>query len=169
VVAVSPSKFQDNVSRLREEVHRHGRELSRIEERVREVQTSPAREAVSQLTQELTDADRRYLKRQREDLYALKESTPKGDAHRATSNNVQQAGEAHVADLQKSLDAVAGAGLRDDNLETVSQLLMDETTRQLESTQQFFGELDTAIIGIIEAEYEVIDSPRTPPSASGVE
>jgi hypothetical protein len=161
-----PSQFQDNVSRLREEVHRHGRELTRIEELARELQTAPTREALSQCRQDLADADRRYLKRQREDLHALTESTPDSDAHRTTSNKVQQAGESHVTDLQESLDGVDGVRVRDDNLEAVCQQLLDETARQLESTQQFFGELDTAIISIIEAEYDVVDSPHAPSAAT---
>jgi hypothetical protein len=163
---LEPSQFQDYVAGLRAEVHRHGRELIRIEQRVRDAQPAPTRETLERCTQDWVDANRRYLKRQREDLQCLAEHTPDSEAHRTTGHNVQQAGSAHAMDVQKSLEFADGLKLSDGDLDGYCQQLLAEIDRQLEDTEQFHSSLDAAIIGIIEAEYDVVDSLQAPSVAA---
>ena len=79
---------------------------------------------------------------------------------------MQQAAESHLADVQNSLDTVEALQLSDDKLATDCQQLLDETTRQLESTRHFHSSLDTAIINMIETEYDVVDSLEAPSAAT---
>jgi len=75
---------------------------------------------------------------------------------------VQQAGESHATDMQKSLDFTDDLKLSDNDLDEYYQQLLTEINRQVESTDKFHSCLDKAIISIIEAEYDVVDSVQAP-------
>ena len=164
---LEPSQFQDNLARLKDEVDRYRREVARIDQRVRDAQKAPSRETIEECTQDLVDVDRRYLKRQKEDLHCLAEQTPNTETYRTTSGEVQQAGRSHLADVQNSLDAVETLQPGDGEMVTYCQQLLNETGRQLESTKQFHNALDNATISIIETEYDVVDSLQAPSVAAG--
>lgn len=159
--------FHDAVEKSRDDAQRHREQLAKLNQQVREVQATSNISELDQCTSEWKDLNERYLDRQETNLQQASEHLPAGDMYDAVDAAVQEACQAHAADIQDSLDTVDGSKVTEDNLEDYCRQLLEETDRQIESSGDYRDRLDDAL-GRMDDDPDPSDAPPRDPERPAV-